>query len=411
MPSAAPDLDAIHAELDRARTEFADLIRDSTPADLARASAGTRWTNRELLFHMLFGYLITRNLRIVVKIITRLPDRAQRSFAALLNAATGPFDRINYWGSRAGGRLLSPARMVAWLDRVIDALHRHLDREGTAALAASMAFPTRWDPYFAKRMSLAEVYHYPTLHFDHHRHQLTLDHRTGPSPAERPADAPALTPAQAARVYDRIGRVQDWQAFYEDRAVADLLAHAHLADAHAVLEFGCGTGRLAARMLEDLPPQASYLGLDISTRMVALASARLRPFAPRARVQQVDGSLPLPVPDAAADRVIATYVFDLLDERYTQAILDEFRRILTPGGLLCLTSLTVGHTHIQRAVSAAWTTLWRHAPQLVGGCRPIHLDTLLEQTGWQTRHRELAHAFGMVSEIIIATPAQAPSDR
>jgi hypothetical protein len=37
-----------------------------------------------------------------------------------------------------------------------------------------MSFPVRWDPYFADRMSLADVYHYPTLHFDHHRRQLTL---------------------------------------------------------------------------------------------------------------------------------------------------------------------------------------------------------------------------------------------
>ncbi|MDT5255639.1 MAG: hypothetical protein QOD10_719 [Mycobacterium sp.] len=37
-----------------------------------------------------------------------------------------------------------------------------------------MRFPTRWDPYFAERMSLADVYHYATVHFDHHRRQLTI---------------------------------------------------------------------------------------------------------------------------------------------------------------------------------------------------------------------------------------------
>ena len=70
---------------------------------------------------MLFGYLITRNLRLVVKIVARVAP-LQRGFADALDAATRPFDVINYWGSRFGGRVVSPARMVRWSDRVIAAL-------------------------------------------------------------------------------------------------------------------------------------------------------------------------------------------------------------------------------------------------------------------------------------------------
>ena len=36
-----------------------------------------------------------------------------------------------------------------------------------------MHFPVDWDPYFADRMTLADVYHYGTQHFDHHARQLT----------------------------------------------------------------------------------------------------------------------------------------------------------------------------------------------------------------------------------------------
>ncbi len=61
------------------------------------------------------------------------------------------------------------------MDRVVTALCRRLDRESAAALRVSMAFPTRWDPYFAERMTLADLYRYPALHFEHHRRQLTLD--------------------------------------------------------------------------------------------------------------------------------------------------------------------------------------------------------------------------------------------
>ena len=174
MTTAIPSREEIRHEMDRACVEFRGLLRSSSPPDLARLSDGTRWTNGELLFHMLFGYLLTRNLRLVVKVVTRVPVPAQRGFARLLDSATRPFHHVNYWGSRVGGRVVKGARLDAWFGRVIDSLHRRLDAESDVALQRSMCFPVRWDPYFAERMTLADVYHYATLHFDHHRRQLTL---------------------------------------------------------------------------------------------------------------------------------------------------------------------------------------------------------------------------------------------
>jgi hypothetical protein len=37
-----------------------------------------------------------------------------------------------------------------------------------------MHMPTGWDPYFTPTMSVLDVYHFGTQHFDHHRRQLTL---------------------------------------------------------------------------------------------------------------------------------------------------------------------------------------------------------------------------------------------
>ena len=86
----------------------------------------------------------------------------------------------------------------------------------------------------------------------------------------------ALTPAQADRAYDRIGRFQDWRAFYEGPAVHDLIAHLHLDAATGVFELGCGTGALAARLLgEHLPAEATYAGVDVSPHMVRLSRERL----------------------------------------------------------------------------------------------------------------------------------------
>jgi hypothetical protein len=166
----------IAAELEQARLTFNQLLAQASPTDLRRASRGTRWNNEQVLFHMLFGYLIVRSLLWLVKSFGRLPIGISRAFARLLDSTTTPFHVINYWGSRGGTIVFGRARMARQMDRVIASLQRHLDRETGSALARRMHFPTRWDPYFTDVMTLADVYHYGTQHFDHHRKQLTLDH-------------------------------------------------------------------------------------------------------------------------------------------------------------------------------------------------------------------------------------------
>ena len=105
---AALDRAAVRAEMDQARADFRRLVSDATPADLRRLSDGTRWTNQQLLFHMLFGYLIVRALLILARIFGLLPGAASRAFARLLDSAQRPFHLINYLGSRAGARLIPP---------------------------------------------------------------------------------------------------------------------------------------------------------------------------------------------------------------------------------------------------------------------------------------------------------------
>ena len=84
--------------------------------------------------------------------------------------------------------------------------------------------------------------------------------------------------------YDGFDAKQDRQ-FYENAAIDALVRHGGFAEARSVYELGCGTGRLAARLLAgELPPEAEYFGIDISETMAGLASERLAPFGERARV-------------------------------------------------------------------------------------------------------------------------------
>jgi hypothetical protein len=171
------DRDAVHEELERARRTFHELHDVATEADLSRRSNGTRWTNQQLLFHMLLGYLIMRALMNLVRVFGRLPEGASQAYAHLLNVATVPFDAANYLGSWAGGSTLGRRGQTALFDRVVAALHRRLNSELDADLARGMHYPTRWDPFFRDYMTLADLYRFPTQHFDFHRRQLSFDAR------------------------------------------------------------------------------------------------------------------------------------------------------------------------------------------------------------------------------------------
>jgi hypothetical protein len=173
-PPAAMDRAAVRAEMEQARHDFRRLVGDATPADLRRPSDGTKWTNQQLLFHMLFGYLIVRALLVLVRVFGLLPGGASKAFAKLLDSAHRPFDLINYLGSCAGAWIIPPRRMTRMLDRVIAALQQRLQRETGSALRRGMHYPVTWDPFFADYMTLADIYHFPTQHFRFHQRQLTL---------------------------------------------------------------------------------------------------------------------------------------------------------------------------------------------------------------------------------------------
>jgi DinB family protein len=164
----------VYDELERVRADFAAIVTTAAVSDLNAPSNGTRWANRELLFHMVLGYLLVRALFPLVRLFAMLPPGAGRAFAGLLNAGTAPFNLVNYVGPVIAARLVSPARMSRLLDRVTTRLATRLSGQTEYDLGRGMHFPTRWDPFFTDYMTIADLYHYPTQHYDFHRNQLSL---------------------------------------------------------------------------------------------------------------------------------------------------------------------------------------------------------------------------------------------
>src|ERR1019366_7531106 len=82
------DRQEIYDEMGAARATFHGLLDSMSPEDLRRPARDTKWNNEELLFHMLFGYIIVLSLIWIVKLFGWLPRPFSRLYSILLNLLT-----------------------------------------------------------------------------------------------------------------------------------------------------------------------------------------------------------------------------------------------------------------------------------------------------------------------------------
>jgi len=214
-----------------------------------------------------------------------------------------------------------------------------------------------------------------------------------------------LSRREAREIYDRAGAWQDTQAFYEAPALDELIAHGAFDAAETLFEVGCGTGRVAERLLrERCPSDARYEGVDLSATMVEIARERLIAFGARATVRQTDGALTFERAAGSQDRVVATYLLDLLSREEARTLLRESHRLLAPDGRLCLAGLTWGRGLVSSGVSALWDAVHTLRPEWVGGCRPLCIRSLVDDAQWHERHHAVVTGWGVPSEVLVLTP-------
>ncbi|QLK25879.1 methyltransferase domain-containing protein [Natrinema zhouii] len=101
-----------------------------------------------------------------------------------------------------------------------------------------------------------------------------------------------------------------------------------LSDSPTVLDVGCGQGMPVLRRVSDA---GSAVGTDFSREQLALAAAN----APAAAFVQGD-MVTLPFSDGVFDAVIAFHSLIHIPLNDHRAVLDEFARVLRPGGRVLL---------------------------------------------------------------------------
>jgi hypothetical protein len=167
--------DSIRNDLEATRSTFHALLGSLSEADLRKQSLNPGWTNGEILAHMLFVLILMVTLLPLTRLWGWLPKESSRPFAWLLNAFTGPFNRINALGARGQGRVFTYRR----LDRLYDYLHfsllKQLDSIKDEEWQRGMYYPTQWDSNFDEFMTIEKLFHYTVTHFDFHLAQIARD--------------------------------------------------------------------------------------------------------------------------------------------------------------------------------------------------------------------------------------------
>src|SRR6266550_960702 len=95
-----------------------------------------------------------------------------------------------------------------------------------------------------------------------------------------------------------------------------------------VLDVGCGTGEITARLAAKFP-SASFVGVDLEEPHLMRARARCAESGSRVRFQ-VGDALALPFDDASFNFVVCRHLIQAVPD--PSRVLQEIRRVLRPGG-------------------------------------------------------------------------------
>jgi ubiquinone/menaquinone biosynthesis C-methylase UbiE len=199
------------------------------------------------------------------------------------------------------------------------------------------------------------------------------------------------SPSLPVTFFDRISGVYDTRFVQsliyrptQDAVLAELRAlHPSL-----VLDIGCGTGQLTARLRAELGAK-EVIGCDAAPGMLSQARSR------SPEITWLQGTAEsIPLPDGTIDAVVSTEAFHWFNQ---PAALEEFHRVLAPGGHVVI-ALVNPHTRLE-------SRLLDRNPLVLGtGHWPDRrtMATMVESAGFRVlRQRRVHRAFGIVIPTVV----------
>ncbi len=132
----------------------------------------------------------------------------------------------------------------------------------------------------------------------------------------------AMSRAVGGGGYEHVGQIE-----------AAIVGHAGLRDGQSLVDFGCGSGRLASALGQKM--SIEYCGIDVVKALLQYAKKK----SPENYRFILNRSLGVPLPDASADMATAFSVFTHLLHHESYIYLEELRRVVRPGGVVVFSFL------------------------------------------------------------------------
>jgi ubiquinone/menaquinone biosynthesis C-methylase UbiE len=207
-------------------------------------------------------------------------------------------------------------------------------------------------------------------------------------------------PDDVPAIYTRLAPVYEiWARLTESKPRRRVMELAAVRPGEDVLEVAVGTGVQLVHLAE-ANEGGRVAGVEPSTGMLRQARRRIDAAELGDRVELIQGSaLDLPFDDESFDLLVNGYMLDLLPRDDIPRALEEFKRVLRPGGRLVLSNMTKGERRRERI----WDWLYERGVVLTANCRGVLAEPGLRELGFGRIRREYLAQTTFPTEIVTAT--------
>ena len=207
--------------------------------------------------------------------------------------------------------------------------------------------------------------------------------------------------ASAAALYDRMSRWYDWLAGPSEIRLQRLgLSLLAVSPGETVLEIGYGTGRCVVELARAVGASGKVNGIDLSTGMRAVATARVVAAGLMDRVELLcQDAIRLPFDAGQIDAIFMSFTLELFETPDIPVLLGECRRALRAAGRLGVVAMA--QTPRRHLAVRLYELAHRRWPGIVD-CRPIPVAAIMTAAGFHIAHSERHWLWGLPVDVLLA---------
>ncbi len=155
-----------------------------------------------------------------------------------------------------------------------------------------------------------------------------------------------------------------------------------------VLEVATGPGLTIVELAKRVGRETKIHGIDTSTGMLSLTEKNLLAHGfSNFQLKEAD-SRQLPFEKNTFDLLYNGYMFDLIPVRDMPKILNEFFRVLKPGGRMILLNMSKRDESTKTSRETLYSILpAKFTLYVLGGCRPVLMENMVNAAGFEKTAR------------------------